>query len=419
MNLNRRLVQIMLLASILLGGIFVLWYASGQGRDRYNWNETYNINAEEPFDLSDFHRLAKKHFAKTKLLDHSTAFQTEFADSNAGPRTYLFVGNNQYLRRAEIDSLLRAVRAGADAFIATDGYSEYLIEQLGIGFRRVMRVDTTESYFLKHPDFKGKEYQLSYFYRDTLSQYFWASWETADQAYYLNQNNDVVLLGVNALGNAHFIRAGLGKGRVFLHSAPVVFTNLMLSRDSGLVYSLDVLRHLNPKSTLLWDEISRKPKPDYEPGNSDSRSPLSFILSEPALRTAWYILLGTLVLLLVFRSRRAQRIIPVLPVNRNGTMEFTRAIGREFHRTRNYSALQREQWQVFLAYVRQHFGLSTQALDANFIQRLASRTGQPLEQIKELIQTGEQFAQRRISAQEAELFHRMLASFYQQHRKNQ
>jgi len=169
----------------------------------------------------------------------------------------------------------------------------------------------------------------------------------------------------------------------------------------------------------LWDEISRKPKPDYEPGNSDSRSPLSFILSEPALRTAWYILLGTLVLLLVFRSRRAQRIIPVLPVNRNGTMEFTRAIGREFHRTRNYSALQREQWQVFLAYVRQHFGLSTQALDANFIQRLASRTGQPLEQIKELIQTGEQFAQRRISAQEAELFHRMLASFYQQHRKNQ
>ena len=157
MNLNRRLVQIMLLASILLGGIFMLWYWSGDGRDRYNWNETYNINAEEPFDLSDFHRLAKKHFAKTKLLDHSTAFQTEFADSNTGPRTYLFVGNNQYLRRAEIDSLLRSVRAGADAFIATDGYSEYLIEQLGIGFRRVMRVDTTESYILKHPDFKGKE----------------------------------------------------------------------------------------------------------------------------------------------------------------------------------------------------------------------------------------------------------------------
>ena len=418
MNLNRRLVQIMLLASILLGGIFVLWYASGQGRDRYDWSETYHINAEEPFDLSDFHRLAKKHFAKTQLLDHATSFQTAFSDSNAGPRTYLFVGNNQYLRRAEIDSLLRAVRAGADAFIATDAYSEYLIEQLGIGFRRVIRVDTTETYILQHPDFRGKEYQLSYFYRDTLSQYFWASWETADQANYLNQNNDVVLLGVNALGNAHFIRAGLGKGRVFLHAAPVVFTNLMLSRDSGLVYSLDVLRHLNPKSTLLWDEISRKPKPDYEPGSGDNRSPLSFILSEPALRTAWYILLGTLILLLVFRSRRAQRIIPVLPVNRNGTMEFARAIGREFHRTRNYSAVQREQWQVFLAYVRQHFGLSTQVLDTAFIQRLASRTGQPAEQITELVRTGEQLAQRRISAVEAAAFHRLLARFYQQHRKN-
>jgi hypothetical protein len=100
-------------------------------------------------------------------------------------------------------------------------------------------------------------------------------------------------------------------------------------------------------------------------------------------------------------------------------MEFTRAIGREFHRTRNYSGLQREQWQVFLAYVRQHFCLSTQALDTNFTQRLASRSGQPLEQIKELIQTGGQFAQRRINAMEAAHFHRMLARFYQQHRKNQ
>ena len=419
MNLNRRLVQVMLLASILLGGIFMLWYWYGDRRDRYNWSETYSISAEEPFDLSDFHRLAQNHFARTKLLDRATAFQTEFADTNAGPRTYLFIGNNQYLRRDDIDSLLRAVRAGADAFIATDGYSDYLIEQLGIGFRRIMRMDSTESYFLQHPDFKGKEYKLSYFYRDTLNQYFWASWETANQAYYLNQNNDVVLLGVNALGNAHFIRAGLGRGRVFLHSAPVVFTNLMLSRDSGLVYSLDVLRHLNPSSTLLWDEISRKPKPEYEPGGGENRSPLSFILSEPALRTAWYILLGTLLILLLFRSRRTQRIIPVLPVNRNGTMEFTRAIGREFHRTRNYSGLQREQWQVFLAYVRQHFGLSTQALDTNFTQRLASRSGQPLEQINALIQTGEQFAQRRINAMEAAHFHRMLARFYQQHRKNQ
>jgi hypothetical protein len=418
-NLNRRLVQVMLLASILLGGIFMLWYWYGDRRDRYNWSETYSISAEEPFDLSDFHRLAQNHFARTKLLDRATAFQTEFADTNAGPRTYLFIGNNQYLRRDDIDSLLRAVRAGADAFIATDGYSDYLIEQLGIGFRRIMRMDSTESYFLQHPDFKGKEYKLSYFYRDTLNQYFWASWETANQAYYLNQNNDVVLLGVNALGNAHFIRAGLGRGRVFLHSAPGVFTNLMLSRDSGLVYSLDVLRHLNPSSTLLWDEISRKPKPEYEPGGGENRSPLSFILSEPALRTAWYILLGTLLILLLFRSRRTQRIIPVLPVNRNGTMEFTRAIGREFHRTRNYSGLQREQWQVFLAYVRQHFGLSTQALDTNFTQRLASRSGQPLEQINALIQTGEQFAQRRINAMEAAHFHRMLARFYQQHRKNQ
>lgn len=419
MNLNRRLMQLMLLGSILLGGIFFLWYWSGANRDRYDWRESYSIKAEEPFDLSDFHRLAKSHFERNQLLDHATSFQTAFSDSASGPLTYMFVGTSQYLSRAETDSLFGAVRAGADAFIATDAYSEYFIEQLGIGFRRVMRVDSTESYFLQHPDFAGKEYKLSYFFRDTLSNCFWTSWETADDANYLNQNSDVVLLGVNAARNAHFVRVGLGKGHFFLHFAPVVFTNLMISRDSGLVYSLDVLRHLNPKSTLLWDEISRKPKPDYEPGSSDSRSPLSFVLSEPALRTAWYILLGSLVLLLVFRSRRAQRIIPVLPVNRNGTMEFTRAIGREFHRTRNYSALQREQWQVFLAYVRQHFGLSTQTLDTNFIQRLTSRTGQPLEQIKELIQTGEQFAQRHISAQEAAQFHRALARFYQQHRKNQ
>lgn len=417
MNLNRRLMQMMLLGSVFLGAIFFLWYWSGGNRDRYDWRETYSIQAEEPFDLSDFHRLAKSHFGRTRLLDHATSFQTAFSDSASGPLTYMFVGTSHYLSRAETDSLLQAVRAGADAFIATDGYSEYFIEQLGIGFRRVMHLDSTESYFLQHPDFAGKEYKLSYFYRDTLSDCFWTSWETADDAYYLNQNSDVVLLGVNAGHNAHFIRVGLGKGHFYLHFAPVVFTNLMISRDSGLIYSLDVLRHLNPKSDLLWDEISRKPKPDYEPGSGDNRSPLSFILSDPALRTAWYILLGSLFLLLVFRSRRAQRIIPVLPVNRNGTMEFTRAIGREFHRTRNYSALQHEQWQTFLAYVRQHFGLSTHAIDAVFIQRLASRSGQPEEEIKMLVQTGEEHANADIRHADAMHLHRLLARFYRQHRK--
>jgi hypothetical protein len=417
-KLNRRLMQLMLLLSVALGLLVFIWSVAGRKRDRYDWSESYSIEKEQPFDLSDFHALATKHFRKTELLDHQTRFYNALTDSNSGKRTYMFIGSHPYLSRVEIDTLLDAVRSGADAFIATDALSDYLIEQLGIGFRRIVRVDSAESYFLKHPDLEGKEYKLSYFYRIAPNAFFWTSWETAEEAYYLNQNNDVVVLGVNAQGNAHFIRAGIGKGRVFLHFAPLVFTNLMLSRDSGLVYSLDVLRHLDPKSALLWDEISRKPKPEYEPGGGENRSPLSFILSEPALRTAWYILLGTLVLLLLIRSRRAQRIIPVLPVNRNSTMEFTRAIGREFHRTRNYSALQREQWQVFLAYVRQHVGISTQTLDDSFIQRLASRSGQAPEFIQELVRSGEALSQRSISAAEAEQFHRLVARFYQQHRKN-
>lgn len=419
MKLNRRLVQIMLLGSILLGLVFFLWFRDNRGGDRYDWQDKYRITEEEPFDLSDFHALAKKHFRSTQLLDHPRSFEAAFSDSAPGPRVYMFVGNSPYLRRAEIDTILAAVRAGADAFFATDALSEYLIERLGIGFRRTVRVAAEETYYLRHSAFDGKSYRLSYFYRDTLSSYFWTSWETADEAYYLNQNSDVFLLGTNESGNSHFIRAGLGKGRVFLHAAPVVFTNLMLSRDSGLVYCLDVLRHLDPNAKLLWDEISRKPKPDYEPGSNDSRSPLSFILSEPALRTAWYLLLAGLVLLLFFRSRRAQRIIPVLPVNRNGSMEFTRAIGREFYRTRNYNTLQKQQWQVFLAYLRQHFSISTQKLDDDFIGRLASRSGQPPEFIQELIRSGEQFAARKISAAEADHMHRLLARFYHQHRKNQ
>jgi len=100
--------------------------------------------------------------------------------------------------------------------------------------------------------------------------------------------------------------------------------------------------------------------------------PLDYILSQPPLAWAWYLLLSLGVLYLLFRAKRRQRMIPVLAQNRNTSLEFIATIGRLHFTGKNHRRIALQQMELLESFIRSKYKISTQDKTATFIKTLSS-----------------------------------------------
>jgi hypothetical protein len=155
-----------------------------------------------------------------------------------------------------------------------------------------------------------------------------------------------------------------------------------------------------PEGDIYWDAYSRVPEllarnrnraqQGSGASNLDENHAFSYILKQPALAWGWYILLAITLLWFVFRSKRRQRAIPVLPKNENTSYEFIRIISYLHFREKNYGGISYQRMRQFLAHVRDRYGLaayldaSTGAIktDGQYFQRLSTISGASPDTIK-------------------------------------
>ncbi|MBK9014266.1 MAG: hypothetical protein IPM82_09290 [Saprospiraceae bacterium] len=196
-------------------------------------------------------------------------------------------------------------------------------------------------------------YQLK---RLFLRQPVMYEWTFLPEEYLCEEQTTFASLGLINGENTNFMSAAYGKGEFLLHTTPLAFTNLHLVEKRGLEYASKAFSHLSA-GPIYWDERAYDPFNDMAGGNSDKESPLKYILSQPALAWAWYILLGMAVFYLIFRAKRRQRVIPVLEKNANTSLEFIGTIGRLFFIQNNHRQLATQKMRLFLIFVRERYHL--------------------------------------------------------------
>jgi hypothetical protein len=139
-----------------------------------------------------------------------------------------------------------------------------------------------------------------------------------------------------------------------------------------------------PENNIWWDERSRvaenvvrrhNNRPPHENPELENSRPLKYILAQPALRWAWYLLLSLGLLYVIFRARRRQRIIPVLEGNPNQTYAYVSTIGRMyFLQGDNYDLIE-QQKKLFMAFVRDRYNLAAAKPDEPFKRKLSIVSG--------------------------------------------
>jgi hypothetical protein len=397
-----------LFAILLLLGLagFFAWQYQKK-KERFDWNDywsknAYNPKSKEPYGTYIFRGLLGVYFDDIPCKDIKKKIATELpVDSSSSQKSsYVFAGEGLYLDSLDMAHLLDFVAEGNTALIASKTIPSDLMEHLyayhceGEDWDDYgIYGDTTEVQFrLNVPALTPVI--MRYVRQNILSWYRWNHIESrffCDTSAYrpLGYLNDSLI---------NFAEFPYGEGRFLLHTNPITFTNYSLLRKETRPYVSGVLSHL-PKGPLYWDAVNNVPEQvarrrNGGGGRLPDEHPLTYILKQPGLAWAWYLLFGLAALWLIFRSKRRQRIIPVLPKNENTSWEFISAIANLHFRQRNYRGMAREQIRLFVAWIRERYNIAlmvnhdTGALrtDAETLQKLVQVSEIPEEKINAIFQ---------------------------------
>lgn len=204
------------------------------------------------------------------------------------------------------------------------------------------------------------------------------------------------VLGRNDRNEPIFIKVQYGRGQFLVHNLPLAFTNYYVLDPRTSDYATKALAYL-PALPTYWDEYQKQGRFDKE-----QQSIFRYVWSQPALNWAYYIVVFGLIFYAVFAGKRTQRVIPVVEMPRNTSVEFVKTVGRLYFQRGDHDNLARKKIQYFLVNLRERYGLNTNNLDREFTQALAQKSGVSSDEADELVRLLRS-AQKSISLSEYDL----------------
>ena len=166
--------------------------------------------------------------------------------------------------------------------------------------------------------------------------------------------------------NAKLIRIQRGKGNIFISTTPLLFTNYNILYGNYR-YPFVALSYLRGNS-IVWDEF-------YKPNKPEVSSPLRYILTQPALTAAYYLLMIAILFYLLFRGKRKQRVIPVILPHGNLSLEFANTLGQLYFNNGNNKDIALKKYNHFCDYLRNKFFVKNMSDDDEFCRQLSESSG--------------------------------------------
>ncbi len=427
---------------------------------RINWSENYDDLSTEPYGTLVFKKLLQKQNEGFNFKE-LTKSQSVYLDSfkNSINQNYVFLGEGFWVDSLHTDQLFNFIKSGNNAIICSYVFSDEIDKRLAridtVKYRgtvldgdsienKILRVEINpanletnyENYFdsvslhLIHPDFKNTDSSriINCHYDGVSVQRFYPAYQIQS----FKKKEDVIPLGmfvpedlktnghsgnISGINTFNFIKVKVGKGTLYLHSTPLIFTNYFLRDSTNLNYVADVFSHL-PKGNIIWDSKNRYSSQFVENKNRQKNnfirgsSPLQFIIKQPALRKAWFILLALAIIYVAFTSKRLQRIIPMHNEPTNENLRILELLAARGWRKKEYSATANELFQQFKTFVKKRYRVEFKERNLEFTAQLSEISNIPKHVIEKITNTYFSALVSQVNEQElAEMF-QALRAFY-------
>ncbi len=392
--MNRRGVAVWIGLLLLLSAIFLML------NKRLSWEETYRNTGNNPYDLSLFRLQLNANSTSRPLViknDFNGIIDNALNDSSQ-PYTYVHLGERNILSTKELLKLSTFIHAGHDVFWCTKFYNSDVltflrdlgltyevatVDRLSLTFSANQSSDTSSYSYVRYDTYKDKLEPIS-------TAWFSLEIPTAGG----QDENDDVYIDTQAPYDVHIhhysslsthkdrwymIEILMGKGRILIHTEPLVFTNYYLKTDEGQSYVGQVLSQLQ-RSRLIFDEGPARQKAMTEI-TDNRKNPLSYLFKRKGTTYGWLGLLGLGFLYILFNTRRMERPIPVIPPRKNETITFIHNMSSLYRRRNAHAAIARLRIDSFMFKMRTVPGISGSITDPEFEVALSEKLQIPKEQV--------------------------------------
>ena len=339
-----------------------------------NWTPTYSLTDKNPLgtyvlnqeinSLLKNRKINKINVTPYEYLEPLYDYDSLVNTYNA-KGTFLIISEFPTIDSESLTELFYFVDHGNDVFLSMKTFPQDLLDSLKIDYRSDFEYTDKSQFWLANQTLETKKYNL----KEGIGNNYFSKIDTL--------NTTVLGFQGNNDKKINFIKVPYKNGYFYLHTQPAAFTNFHLLKDNHYEYAEKVLSYI-PKGNVYWytKDIN---------GNSISQSPLRFIFSQPALKSAWYLFLLGFVVFIVFNAKRKQRVVPIIKPLENTTIDFIKTIGNLYFQEGNHDNIMDKKIIYFLDKIRQDYLMDTTVLDDQFIKKLHLKTGKNLEDIQRVV----------------------------------
>jgi len=336
-------------------------YGSGYYKDYEGYGDYYDYYQDEDSIKSDTIPVEEVFILDTIAKEDPTAWYRDI-EASIDTTSYIFINSRFLLDKVDLQYLLDFVGLGNNVFIASEIFSSSLMDTLKIKSKREYFANDT---IYSLVDFPNKKYDFGSLYGQT------------------RLNTDSCLLPVRPLalnnkGDTVFVDVQYGKGHFYLHTVPTAFVNVNMLQTEKYDFAFRSLSYLPKNSKVIWDEYQKQ----GAMGESDSE--FRAMLNSKPLRIALYIILAGLLLFVIFRAKRTQRIVPVINPPVNSSLEFLSTISNLYYRKKDFKTIAEKRHAYFLDYIRKNYYMSTENIDDEFLNVLSLKSGMERAKLKQL-----------------------------------
>lgn len=397
------IVYLLILVSLLL--VVVL------GKDKqYDWQVTYSHEDKNPFGANALDKLLPSIFEK---VEHRYKTFYELKDSISTNENMMIIAGSFTPDKEDAIAMMNHVEKGGVLFVSANYIRGTLADTLGLRTHdyffdgsQTFQENRTDTATLQITNSRLDTSLYFHLRRENIHNYL----GPADTIFTKNLSLPGKVIAKNDFGQAVAVRINWGKGYFIFSSTPMVFTNIYVLNQENHIMASSLLSYL-PKVKTYWTEY-------YHLGRMEAATPLRFVLTHEPLSWAYYISILSLLVFLIFESKRRQRIIPVVKPLTNTSLDFIGTISKLFFEKADHKSIATKKILYFQEHVRSKFYLTQNLQAQDFAKALANKTGVSEMYVDELISLIHRINQQeKISKEDLLRLNKSIQSFWEELKK--
>lgn len=328
--------------------ILLLAFINLQPKEKsINWTPTFSHLDKNPFGTYVLYNELKEWIPGNEILAlNDTQFYNDlnpntdsiFALHINRPANIIIINPDLDIYSFETEKLIDLVIGGHTIFISSRSFpSEFfntLNADLDATFNLIkdsVHIQTNTNTSLIYP--KGS---IMYTFADAYQQY--DKYSYVQNAYESSDPNSIKL--------------NFGQGSLILHSFPYAFTNYYVLNDNPEYkeYVQDVI-NMFPKQRTFWIPANSRTSKEVR----NNQGYLSIIRQIPPLFSAWKLLIIGLLIYVLFKAKRIQRSIPIIPTLKNESKAYIQVISNLYFQEKDYLTLVHKKMVFFYDNLRSDF----------------------------------------------------------------